>query len=53
MAFLDNQPVDTDSSKASSITSRFHGSMNVQHGTGMSATVTLHQFIFFVFEIGL
>ena len=40
MAGLDNQPVDTDSSQTSGLTYRFQGSMNVHHGTRISATVT-------------
>ena len=43
IAGLGNQPVDTDSSQASGLTSRFQEFMNVHRGTGVSTAVTLHQ----------
>ena len=39
---LDNQPVDTDSSKASGLASGFQESMNVNRGTVVNTSVTLH-----------
>ena len=44
----DKEPVDTDSSKASGIASRFQKSMNVHRGTCVSIELTLHQsFLYF------
>ena len=45
MTGYESQPVDTDSSShLALITSNFQESMNVHHGTGVSAALTLHQF---------
>ena len=41
MTGSDSQAVDTESSKAPGLTYRFQGSMNVHHGTGVSAAVTV------------
>ena len=49
MVGLENYPVDTDSSNASGLTSRFQESMNVHPGTGISTAVTLHQSFFLYF----
>ena len=43
MVGLDKQPVDTDSSQASGLASRFQESMNVPRGTGVSTALTLRQ----------
>ena len=42
MVGLDKQTVDTDSSQASGLASRFQESMNVHRGTGVSTAVSLH-----------
>ena len=54
MVGLDKQPVDTDSSQASGLTSHFQESMNVHCGTDVSTAVTLRQsfFVFYMFYIG-
>ena len=49
MVNLDKQPVDTDSSQASGLASRFQESINVHRGTGVSTAVTLHQSCFFLY----
>ena len=41
MVGLDKHPVDTHSSKATGLASRFQESMNVNRGTGVSTAVTL------------
>ena len=43
MVGLNKHPIDTDSSKASGLASRFQESMNIHRGTGVSTAVTLHQ----------
>ena len=48
---LAKQPVDTDSSQACGLASRFQESMNVQRGTGVSTAVTLHQSFFLYFTL--
>ena len=53
-AFLtgsNSQAVDTESSQAPGLTHRFQGFMNVHRGTGVSAAVTVHRFVFLVFYI--
>ena len=48
MVGLDKQPVDTDSSQASGLASRFQESMNGHRGTGVGTAVTLYQsFLYF------
>ena len=49
MVGLDKQTVDTNSSQASGLASRFQESMNVNCGTGVSTTVlvTLHQSVLY------
>ena len=49
MVGLDKQRIDTESSKISSIASRFQESMNVHRKTGDSTAVTLHQSFFLYF----
>ena len=49
MVGLGKQPVDTDSSQASGLASRFQESLNVHRGTGVSTIVTLHQSLFLYF----
>ena len=47
----DSQAVNTESSQVPGLTYRFQGSMNIHRGTGVSATVTVHCFVFLVFYI--
>ena len=42
MVGLDKHPVDTNSSQAFGLASRFQESMNVHRGTGVGIAVTLH-----------
>ena len=51
MTSSDSQALDTESSHAPGPTYRFQGSMNVDRGTGVSAAVTVHRFVFLVFYI--
>ena len=51
MAGSDSPEVDTDSSLAPGITYRLQGSMNVQRGTCVSASVTVLRCVFLVFYI--
>ena len=51
MTGSDSQAVDSESSQAPGLTYRFQGWMNVHRGTGVNAVVTLHRFVFLVFQI--
>ena len=51
MVGLDKQPVDTNTSQTSGLTSRFQESMNVHRGTGVSTAVILHQFLFCILYV--
>ena len=51
MTGSDRQALDTESSQTPGLTYGFQGSMNFHRGTGVSAAVTVHRFVFLVFYI--
>ena len=53
MVGLDKQPVDTDSSQASGLASRFQESMNVHRGTGGSNVFIVGETRFAIYRYGL